>query len=436
MRALYLLPASVLFAVSHAALSPEDAALPSSQLAAQAQVLLASGSSLNRVIDIYDHLVSRDALDYLTLFKRATAYMAMSQSKRAIDDLEAVLVLNSDFEQARINLAKLRLKLGDAEAAKAVIAPVTSKAKDAASLKDIQQNVKSLGETARKANTAHKKGDWQTCIQSASQAIGIATQSAELQQLKADCLLSAGELSDAGGEYSRAASLNPSSASLLTRLALLNYLYLMVDAASSIAPIKQCLHYDPDSKTCKKLFRKLKALDKDVSKARNFVEGSKWLSAALAIDPRPGASNAEDGLIHRVRTLIAESTAATTGSLPSDLKLGQSQLLVQLYSWACQSHLRSAAHARATAACDTLRSFNAEDPFAQWSQGLAFMKAEEWDKAVRALQQAFESTNRQDRDILEALQKAQGGLKRSKSKDYYKVLSVPHDADDRTIKRA
>jgi DnaJ family protein C protein 3 len=34
------------------------------------------------------------------------------------------------------------------------------------------------------------------------------------------------------------------------------------------------------------------------------------------------------------------------------------------------------------------------------------------------------------------MQKAQVALKRSKTKDYYKVLGVPHDADERQIKSA
>lgn len=34
------------------------------------------------------------------------------------------------------------------------------------------------------------------------------------------------------------------------------------------------------------------------------------------------------------------------------------------------------------------------------------------------------------------LQKAQVALKRSKTKDYYKVLGVPHDADERQVKSA
>lgn len=38
--------------------------------------------------------------------------------------------------------------------------------------------------------------------------------------------------------------------------------------------------------------------------------------------------------------------------------------------------------------------------------------------------------------VMNRLNRAQKLLKISKQKDYYKVLGVPRDADDRTIKRA
>lgn len=38
--------------------------------------------------------------------------------------------------------------------------------------------------------------------------------------------------------------------------------------------------------------------------------------------------------------------------------------------------------------------------------------------------------------ILPRVQKAQRLLKQSKQKDYYKVLGVPRDADERAIKKA
>lgn len=77
-----------------------DLDLPSSQLLQQAQAHLAAGQG-PAAIDIYSHVLSRDASDYLTLYKRATAHLVLSQAKKALEDFEAVLRL-TEFDQVSL----------------------------------------------------------------------------------------------------------------------------------------------------------------------------------------------------------------------------------------------------------------------------------------------------------------------------------------------
>lgn len=58
-----------------------------------------------------------------------------------------------------------------------------------------------------------------------------------------------------------------------------------------------------------------------------------------------------------------------------------------------------------------------------------------FDDAIRALNTAKEH-HPQSKDVQELLQKASVLQKRSKQKDYYKVLGVSREADERAIKRA
>lgn len=60
---------------------------------------------------------------------------------------------------------------------------------------------------------------------------------------------------------------------------------------------------------------------------------------------------------------------------------------------------------------------------------------DDFEAAIRTLNQANEH-NPGSQKVQELLQKAQTLLKRSKQKDYYKVLDVSRDADEREIKRA
>lgn len=63
------------------------------------------------------------------------------------------------------------------------------------------------------------------------------------------------------------------------------------------------------------------------------------------------------------------------------------------------------------------------------------IESEDFEPAINTLEHAKE-VHGQTQQINTLLQKAHTLLKRSKTKDYYKVMGVANDADDRTIKKA
>lgn len=69
-------------------------------------------------------------------------------------------------------------------------------------------------------------------------------------------------------------------------------------------------------------------------------------------------------------------------------------------------------------------------------QGKAQLRREEYEASIRTLQEAAEAHPDKKDQVDRVLNKAQVALKRSKTKDYYKVLGVAHDADERQIKSA
>ena len=76
----------------------------------------------------------------------------------------------------------------------------------------------------------------------------------------------------------------------------------------------------------------------------------------------------------------------------------------------------------------------------QYSEDLVVIKAdalvkhERWEAAVQLLQQTMQQHGRSNK-LQKAMQDAQTALRRSKIKDYYKVLGVERDVDDKTLKR-
>lgn len=52
-----------------------------------------------------------DPLNYLTLFKRGTVYLALGKARNALSDLDQVLELKPDFVAARVSRGHVHLKL-------------------------------------------------------------------------------------------------------------------------------------------------------------------------------------------------------------------------------------------------------------------------------------------------------------------------------------
>lgn len=69
-------------------------------------------------------------------------------------------------------------------------------------------------------------------------------------------------------------------------------------------------------------------------------------------------------------------------------------------------------------------------------RGKQFLKEEDFEAAIRTLESASKAGPDKGDKVNPLLNKARIELKRSKTKDYYKVLGVASDADERQIKSA
>lgn len=85
--------------------------------------------------------------------------------------------------------------------------------------------------------------------------------------------------------------------------------------------------------------------------------------------------------------------------------------------------------------CDEALTFNENSLYGLLSKAHAHMEAENFDAAIGTLNKAKEA-HPGAQQIPQLLQKAQIELKRSKTKDYYKVLGLSRDADELQIKGA
>ena len=271
-------------------------------------------------------------------------------------------------------------------------------------------NIAATSSQAALAAKASTKRQWDECLLAATSALEHAPHSLSLRELRAECHIGAGpsHIDDAIADLNRAVTLAPSSHTLLLRLSLLAYLYAGQDGAQAMAGIKQCLHYDPESKPCKSAFRSLRAIEKDVARVRNFMDSSSW-TQALAILDKPAT-----GLLARVRdALVAHEAEARLGGdavVPS-------QLLTTVLGWTCRAYVRKGNSPQlALRHCNELLKRDPDNVDGLIARGDDALRREEYEEAVRVLNDAFEKSGRSDREVLSRLQKAQKLLKQSKSK--------------------
>lgn len=88
--------------------------------------------------------------------------------------------------------------------------------------------------------------------------------------------------------------------------------------------------------------------------------------------------------------------------------------------------------------CDEALRLNPHSIPAIISKAKRLINTESFDEAIRLLEKANEEAEgaSEDQRILKTLQDAQTALRRSKTKDYYKVLGVDREANQREIKKA
>lgn len=374
--------------------------------------------------------IESDPTSYLNHYKRATAYLSLGRHAAALDDFDAILKLNPDFAQAHLQKAKILAKEGEFELAKAELKAYHRTKGDAES-KDLAKAVDHAISEYSAGVKASKQHKWQDCVGHVTAAIKVGSNAAALRQLRAQCETELGNSEAAYADLSRLAMLRPASESLRLRLASIAFFFLEPGVAT--AEIKKCLHFDPDSKKCKAAHKRIRAFEKDLTKAREFVEGGTHTGPRRAINILRG----EDGLIARFEAQLAE--AIESDSIPAQFDAKhKSTTRIQLYSLACKATVdaNDFTSKGGAAWCEEVLTLAPDDESGLVYRGEKLMKAEKWDEAVAAFQRAFEKSGRQSHDIMQRMQKAERLLKVAKQKDYYKVLGVGRDADERTIKKA
>ncbi|KAL1983090.1 hypothetical protein VTN96DRAFT_503 [Rasamsonia emersonii] len=392
--------------------------MPLSSLISSAKSHLAGGSPRNALL-YFDAAIARDPTNYLTIFQRGATYLSLGRDAQAADDFNRVLDLKPDFEEALIQRARIKTRSADWAGAKKDLDKAGKRS--SAEYKELEEAQTAAG----LAEEAERKGDWETCVTQAGIAIMKANTALSLRQTRARCRFEKGDIQEALSDLGHVLHISPGSVEPHLQISSMLF-YALGDTDRGVAQIRKCLHSDPDSKACSRLFRRQKQLVKRLEKLLNLMEKRKFSNAANLMV----GNQEESGLIEDVKQDVKE--ARESGLIHPK---APDNLYIFLIESACEAYRGMSLQKPAKTYCSEALQRNPQSLHGLLFQAQVFLDEDNFEKAIDTLNTAKEY-HQNSGEIQDLLQKAHVLLKRSKQKDYYKVLGVSRDADERTIKRA
>jgi DnaJ family protein C protein 3 len=394
---------------------------PVSQLLASASTNLAQGNAQDALV-YYDVAIQRDPKNYLTIFKRGAAYLSLGKNVQASRDFDQVLSLKPGFEGALLQRAKIKSRKADWAGAKADY--TEAKKQESQEMEDLIQ-----AEGAEKlAAEAEAAKDWDACVTNAGVAIIVAGTAPELRQRRARCRFAKGEVMEGIADLYHVAQISPALTEPHLRIAAMTY-YSLGETEKGLTAIAKCLHNDPDNKECAALRKSLKGIDRTLKKLNKLFERRQYATAAKLLVPQ---SADEPGLLQEIK----DDTNAfrEKGYIHEQ---ATNTLYANLIEKTCEAYSEMNNVKKSAQYCDEALTWNPTSLHALLSKAQRQLDADEFEPAITTLNLAKESHgDNASPKLSDLLHKAHTLLKRSKTKDYYKVLGLTRDADAREIKKA
>jgi DnaJ family protein C protein 3 len=294
---------------------------PIKSLLSSANAHLSKGET-NDALTYYDVAISRDPSNYLTFFRRGATYLSLGRAVQAQEDFNKVLSIKPGFEEALLQLAKIKSKTGDWDAARKDYATAGRSGGEELAELDEAQGAAAL------AITAEKGGDWEECVTQSGIAIMVASRSLSLRQLRARCRFEKGEVQEGISDLAHVLQMQPGLTDPHLTISSVLF-YALHDTERGMAQIRKCLHSDPDSKSCKKLHRREKTIEKQLARLQKAFEKRQFSTAAKILTP----TSDDSGLIQDIEDDVKE--LREDGTIPA---LAPNDLLSRVIEMACEAY--------------------------------------------------------------------------------------------------
>lgn len=333
---------------------------------------------------------------------RAACYIMLNRYLEALEDSRKSVQLDSNFVKGYIRILKCSIALGDVMAADQAIKKIKELDPFTTAITNEMKCYENLKQYEEEAAKAYEKKDYRKVVYCMDRCLDSAPTCAHYKIQKAECLVFLGRLQEAQELANTILHIDKGNADAIYVRGMCLYYEDNIDSASN--HFMQVLRLAPDHKKAMNIFKKSKLLKKkkdegnDVFKSGKLQDAYKIYTEALAVDPLNKKINAK-------------------------LYLNRAIVLSRL------NKLREAVED-----CNT--ALILEDTYlkALLRRAKCYSDLGEYEDAVKDYEKAYNMDKSKDNKKL--LQDAKLALKRSKRKDYYKILGVDRNATDDEIKKA
>ncbi|XP_071447719.1 dnaJ homolog subfamily C member 7 [Hetaerina americana] len=335
---------------------------------------------------------------------RSACYMMLRQYQNALDDARKSISLDPDFVKGHIRLAKCAIALGDIVSAEQALARSLQLEPNNATVAAEMSSLETLRHFEKDALKSYSKREYRKVVYCMDKALEIAAACTRNKLTKAECLAFLGRFQEAQDIAIDILQVDQQNADAVYVRGLCSYYQDDVERAFTL--FQHVLRLAPDHVKAQDIYKKAKLLrakkeeGNEAFRKGNFTEAYQLYSDALATDPNNRMTNAK--LFFNRATVLS--------------KLGRLKEAVE----------------------DCTVALNIDNNYlkALLRRAKCYMDLNEYEEAVIDYEKAVKMDKSKSTDCRKLLQEAKIALKRSKRKDYYKILGVNRGATEDDIKKA
>ena len=361
---------------------------------------------LIRIVSDFNAAIEADSTSATYLSNRAAAFISSDRYPEALEDCKNADELDPNNSKILMRLARVYTSLGRPKEALEVYSRINPppSATDMAPAKQMAKHISTAEEQLRESASGS------LILHALDQAVrGLGNRvdvPRKWRLLRGEAYVKMGDVNSLGDAQNVAMSLlrennqDPEALVLRGRV-----LYGQGENTKAINHFRSALSCDPDYKDGVRYLRMVQKLDRTKEEGNTYFKSGKYQEAidtyttALEIDPTNKGTNS---------------------------KLLQNR---------AQCYTKIKGYESAIADCDRALQLDPSYTKARRTRAKALGESGDWEEAVRELK-AIAETSPEEPGLAKEMRNAEIELKKSKRKDYYKILGVEKDCSDPEIKKA